>query len=484
LAEATAQAEQNKLPPLGKNGVYHRRLTVVATVATLGGLLFGYDTGVINGALRPMREQLGLTDLTEGVVVSSLLFAASLGALTGGRISDWWGRKKTIILLSTMFFIGAVVCVASINVEMMVLGRIILGLAVGGASVVVPVFLSELAPYEIRGSLSGRNELMVVIGQLSAFTINAIIGNVWGHLEDVWRLMLGVAALPALALFIGMLRVPESPRWLIKHRRNDEALSILREIRNPERAQAEFDDIVHSATEAQHVKRKSITDIFKNKWLVRILIVGIGVAVFQQFTGINAVMYYGQHILIDAGFKENAALIANIAPGVIAVIGGVIAIYNMERINRRTTFVLGYSLTTACHILIGIASIVLPENLAARPWILLVLIVAFVGSMQTFLNIATWVFLSEIFPQQMRGIAMGVSVFLHWNANALLGLFFPSLVAALGITGVFFIFAGLGVLAVFFMYTQLPETRGRSLEEVEIGVSTGQIYTRPNESGQ
>ncbi|MGO1434734.1 MAG: sugar porter family MFS transporter [Canibacter sp.] len=478
MSAGVTPTENKSLPPLSKNGVYHRRLTIVATVATLGGLLFGYDTGVINGALNPMKEQLGLTDLAEGVVVSSLLFAAAVGALTGGRLSDWWGRRKTILLLSVMFFFGAIICVASVNVEMMVAGRIVLGLAVGGASVVVPVFLAELAPYEIRGSLSGRNELMIVIGQLAAFTVNAIIGNIWGHLDDVWRLMLSVAAIPALALFIGMLRMPESPRWLVKDGQTDKALEVLITIRSPERAHAELDEIKRGTLREENQNRTSLKEVFTNKWFVRILLVGIGVAVFQQFTGINAVMYYGQTILIDAGFEQNAALIANVAPGVIAVIGGLIAIYNMEKINRRTTFVIGYGLTTLCHILIGTMALVLPEDMAARPWIMLVLIVAFVGSMQTFLNIATWVFLSEIFPQHMRGVGMGLSVFLHWIANALLGLFFPTLVSAIGITGVFFIFAGLGILAVLFMYTQLPETRGRSLEDVEVGVSTGEIYTR------
>ncbi len=230
------------LPPVGE-GPHRRRLGVLALVATFGGLLFGYDTGVINGALLPMKEELGLTNLTEGVVTSSLLFGAAVGAMLGGRIADGWGRRKTIILLAVTFFVGTLTCVFAPAFGVMVVGRVLLGLAVGGASTVVPVFLAELAPYEIRGSLSGRNELMIVIGQLAAFVVNAVIGNLWGEGNGVWRVMLAVCALPAVALFIGMLRVPESPRWLASKGRYGEALSVLGEIRSEERARAELDDI-------------------------------------------------------------------------------------------------------------------------------------------------------------------------------------------------------------------------------------------------
>ncbi|SQC30156.1 Probable metabolite transport protein CsbC [Rothia kristinae] len=167
------------LPPLG-NGAHQHRLTMIALVATLGGLLFGYDTGVINGALLPMSAELGLTEVTEGVVTSSLLFAAAIGALTIGYVSDAWGRRRTILLLAVMFFLGAMLCVFTPGLGLLIAGRVILGLAVGGASTVVPVFLAELAPYEIRGSLSGRNEMMVVLGQLAAIVINAILGNTLG----------------------------------------------------------------------------------------------------------------------------------------------------------------------------------------------------------------------------------------------------------------------------------------------------------------
>jgi len=475
----TPTTTPSALPALGP-GRYRRRLFAVTLIATFGGLLFGYDTGVINGALRPMSSELGLTPLTEGVVTSSLLFGAAIGAVLGGRLSDAWGRRKTIILLSVLFLAGTIVCVFTPNTEVLVVGRVILGLAVGGTSTVVPVFLAELAPFEIRGSLAGRNEVMIVIGQLVAFIVNAVIGNVWGGHEGVWRYMLAVCALPAVALFAGMLNVPESPRWLIEKGRIDDARRVLDTIRPHDRAAAELADVerlLHDDRERRRTAsgwRAVVTD----KWLLRILLVGIGVGVAQQLTGINSIMYYGQTVLVEAGFDEHAALIANIAPGVIAVIGGFIALWMMDRVNRRTTLVIGFSLTTVCHLLIGTASIALPAGNPLRPIVILVLVVAFVGSMQTFLNVAVWVVLSEIFPLHMRGLGIGVSVFFLWVSNAVLGLYFPSLVQAVGITGTFFLFAAVGVVALVFIVTQVPESRGRTLEALEADVTTGNIYIR------
>ncbi|GHD10431.1 sugar porter family MFS transporter [Zhihengliuella salsuginis] len=470
------------LPPL-TSGPHRKKLGMVALIATFGGLLFGYDTGVINGALRPMSAELGLTAFTEGVVTSSLLFAAAIGAMLGGRISDSWGRRRTILLLAVFFFIGAMCVVFAPGFSVLVVGRIILGLAVGGASTVVPVFLAELAPYEIRGALAGRNELMIVIGQLAAFIINAIIGNVWGDIDGVWRIMFAVAALPAIALFAGMLRMPESPRWLVARGDIDGAEAVLRTVRSSDRAQAELDDIRQSAAKDE----RSVNEGFgalKNKWFVRILLVGIGIGVFQQFTGINSIMYYGQTVLVESGFAEKMALVANIAPGVIAVVGGLIALRLMQTMDRRKTLLIGFSLTTVCHVLIGIFSLVLAEGNPARPWVILLLVVAFVGSMQTFLNIAVWVLLSEIFPLRVRAFGMGVSVFCLWIANAFLGLYFPTLVDGIGITGTFFMFAGLGVLAIIFVKTQVPETRGVTLEKVEEDVQTGEIFLHHLKAGK
>jgi sugar porter (SP) family MFS transporter len=478
MASASIDPSTSTLPPL-TGGPHRKRLGLVALIATFGGLLFGYDTGVINGALRPMAAELGLNPFTEGVVTSSLIFAAAIGAMLCGRLSDGWGRRKTIILLAVLFFVGTLFVVAAPGLTVLVIGRVLLGLAVGGASTVVPVFLAEMAPYEIRGSLAGRNELMIVTGQLAAFVVNAIIGNALGHLDGVWRIMFAICALPAIALFFGMLRMPESPRWLVEKGRRADALAVLKTVRSEDRAEAEMRDLERITAEEAVETQLGWRAVFSNKNLLRILLIGIGVGIAQQLTGINSIMYFGQTVLVESGFDESAALIANIAPGVIAVVGAIIALAMMDRFDRRKTFITGLTLTTASHLLIALASMTLPVGNPARPWVILLLVVLFVGSMQTFLNVAVWVYLSEIFPLHMRGFGMGVAVFMLWVTNGFLSLYFLSLVDAVGITGTFYLFAGVGALALLFVWRFVPETRGRTLEELEEDVTTGAIYLPP-----
>ncbi|MFC7752444.1 MFS transporter [Tsukamurella soli] len=220
-------------------------------VATFGGLLFGYDTGVLNGALDPMSKDLGLTSTTTGLVVSTLLIGAAIGSLVCGRMSDAIGRRRSIIILSIIFFLGTLGAVCAPGLAVMLPARFILGIAVGGASVIVPVYLSELAPVERRGTLSGRNDLAIVVGQLAAFVINAVIHALWSGNDEIWRYMLAVCAVPAVCLFVGMLRQPESPRWLISKGRDDEALKVLMMVRTEDRARAEMVEVEELAREEE-----------------------------------------------------------------------------------------------------------------------------------------------------------------------------------------------------------------------------------------
>ena len=470
-AAAVPEAE---LPPLTE-GPHRKRIGLISIVACLGGLLFGYDTGVSNGAEGPMAQELGLSLLQLGIVISSLIFAAAVGALIGGKISDAIGRRKTIILLAIMFFVGVMFVIFSPGFEILVAGRIILGLAVGGASTVVPVYLAELAPYEIRGSITGRNELAIVLGQFTAFVVNAILGNTLGHIDGVWRIMFGICALPAIALFFGMLRMPESPRWLVEKGRYDEALAVLKTVRSEDRALAEFAQVEQVTEDEKKGNQLSFKEILSNKWLRRIVFVGIGVSVTQQLTGINSIMYYGSRVLEESGFSETAALLANTIFGLAAVIGGIFALRNMDRLDRRKTFFIGLLLTTICHCLVGIAGMLLPEGNPARPYVIAVLVTLFVLSMQSFLNIAVWVWLAEIFPLEIRGLAIGIAVFFGWFVNGLLALYVPTLLNALGL-GTFFLFAVIGVIMLGFLWHEVPETRGRSLESLEEDLLDGEIY--------
>jgi len=451
--------------PADVDGPHTRRLGLVAVIATLGGLLFGYDTGVINGALDPMERDLGLTPLTEGMVTSSLLLGAALGALVGGRLSDAHGRKQNIVLLAIIFIVGTLACVFAPGTAFLIGARFVLGLAVGGASVTVPVYLSELAPVEKRGSLVTRNELMIVTGQLAAFTINAVIGNVWGEQEGIWRVMLAVAAVPAVGLLIGMLRMPESPRWLTSKGRDDEALAVLHQVRGPDRARAELAEVHALAEEEARAHTGGWSDLGV-PWIRRVLMIALGIAVVQQITGVNSIMYYGTQILEDAGFSSNAALVANIANGVISVLATFVALRLLNRVDRRPMLLAGLAGTTTVLLLIGLASLLLPSGLL-RAFVVLALTVTFLAFQQGAISPVTWLMLSEIFPLKLRGFGMGVAVLVLWLTNFLVGFLFPQLVAWLGVSTTFFLFFVLGLCALVFVRRSVPETRGRSLEGLE-----------------
>jgi len=467
----TTGASHVSLPPLTA-GPHQRRLDLIAIVATLGGLLFGYDTGVINGALEPMKEDLGLTTVTEGAVTATLLVGAALGAAVGGRMSDSIGRKKSLIVIALLFTIGTLGGVFAPNIDVMLPARVILGFAVGAASVTVPVYLSELAPTERRGSLSGRNELAIVVGQAAAFAINALIYSLWGDHAGVWRYMLVVAAVPAAALFIGMLRMPESPRWLITQARHEDALAVLMRVRSEERARAEIAEVEHLAEEEAQAHVGGLSPLGV-PWIRRLVLIGCGLAAAQQLTGVNSIMYYGTQMLQEAGFSSSAAIVANIANGVTAVIGGSICLFLLiDRVPRRSFILWGFISTTTVHGCIVLAASSLPEG-TTRAIVILALSVTFVFFVQLTLNVPVWVCLSEMFPLRLRGFGMGVSVMVMWLVNAGLTFAFPSVVAFAGLQGVFGIFLAVGIVIILFVWKFLPNTSGRSLEELEESFAAG-----------
>lgn len=463
---AGARARQ-PLPPL-QPGPHLRRLDVITVVATFGGLLFGYDTGVINGALDPMVADLGLTPATEGLVTSSLLVGAALGALLCGRLADRVGRRRTLVLLAVVFFVGALGSVVAPSFEVMASTRFVLGLAVGGASVTVPVYLAELAPTERRGAITGRNEIAIVVGQLAAFVVNAVIGTVWSDHPGVWRYMLAVQAVPAVALFVGMLRMPESPRWLLSRGREDDALAVLRQVRDPGRAAAELrevrDLVAHERADA--ARGQGGWAELRLAWVRRLVLIGVGVAVVNQLGGINAVMYYGTQLLRQSGFSGDVALVANVLNGVFSVLGMLIGLRVINRVTRRGLLLVGLTGIIASHLLIALCSAAIPEG-TGRSVAVTVFLVTFVGFNQASVGLVCWVILAELFPLRVRGFAIGLCVFWNWTANAVISGFFPSVVAGIGVNGTFLLFAALNVLSWLFVRFVLPETRDRSLEQLE-----------------
>ncbi|MGW6647994.1 sugar porter family MFS transporter [Streptomyces iakyrus] len=443
-----------------------RRLRIITIIATFGGLLFGYDTGVINGALPYMTEDLGLTPVTEGMVTSSLLLGAALGAVTGGRLSDARGRRRAILLLAVLFFVGALGCTLAPTTEVMIVARFVLGLAVGGASVTVPVYLAEVSPAERRGALVTRNELMIVSGQLLAFTSNAVIAQVGGESGGVWRWMLVIATLPAVVLWFGMLVMPESPRWLASRSRFGEALEVLGQVRSRARAEAELKEVSALAVQDEQAKLGGWQDIRSTPWVRKLMFVGFGIAIVQQITGVNTIMYYGTQILTDAGFAADSALTANIANGVISVLATFVGIWLLGRVPRRPMLMTGQVGTTAALLLIGVFSLVLPSG-DPRAFAVLAMTVTFLAFQQGAISPVTWLMLSEIFPMRMRGFGMGVAAVVLWLTNFVIGLVFPSLVSGIGISNTFFLFVAAGVLSLTFVKRYVPETKGRTLETLE-----------------
>src|ERR687894_1308045 len=291
---------------------------------SLGGLLFGYDTGVISGAILFISQELGLTPFLEGLVVASLLLGAAVGAASAGPLSDRLGRRNIIIIAAILFTIGAIGAALAPNVGVLVLFRIVLGLAVGAAALTVPLYLSEIAPTHIRGAISSLNQLNIVFGILFAFIVNALLAS-----AGAWRWMLGLAVIPSLVLLIGMYFLPETPRWLVSQDRDEDARDVLRRSRDEETVEKEIQDI----KEVEEQEESGLRELTAT-WVRPALIVAIGLAMLQQLIGINTIIYYTPTTLTNVGYGNEAAIYANLIIGVINVGMTLVVIRLIDRVGR------------------------------------------------------------------------------------------------------------------------------------------------------
>jgi SP family sugar:H+ symporter-like MFS transporter len=429
----------------------------------LGGLLFGYDTGVISGALLFIPNDFKLTPFLQGAIVAGLLLGAMIGAASAGRLSDRLGRRLLIIIAAVVFTAGALLAALAPSVAVLVTARVVIGLAVGAAALVVPLYLAEIAPTEVRGAVAALNQLMIVGGILVAFIVNAVLAS-----SGDWRLMLGLAAVPSLILLVGMLFMPETPRYLVHTGEEETAREVLRDLPGDERPQERIEEI--QEVEEHEESATGLSGLWRAKWVRPALLVATGLAVFQQLVGINTIIYYAPTTLTSVGFAKTSAIYANLIIGVVNVVMTVVAIRIIDRVGRKPLLFAGVVGMVGSLLVLGVSLSVLatphhPGDPAAI--ITLVCLGSFIASFAATWGPVVWVMIPEVLPLSVRGTAMGVAVFGNWAANFVVSQSFPPLLSSLGPGPVFLGYAGLGVLAAMFVKTFVAETKGRSLEEIE-----------------
>jgi SP family sugar:H+ symporter-like MFS transporter len=431
----------------------------------LGGLLFGYDTGVISGAILFITEDFGLSAFMQGAVVAALLLGAMVGAALAGPLSDRMGRRRLIIIAGVTFTVGAIAAAVAPSAGTLVAARFVLGLAVGSAALVVPLYLSEIAPTEIRGAIASLNQMMIVVGILAAFIVNAILAS-----SGEWRLMLGLAAVPSLILLVGMAFMPETPRFLVRTGEEGEAREVLDEVTTDTESPKEK---VREIREVEEKETGSGLELLKARWIRPALVVAIGLAVFQQLIGINTIIYYAPTTLTSVGYGPESAIYANLAIGALNVAMTVIAIRIIDRVGRKPMLLAGLVGMVASLTILGVSSEVLSEpNSAGDPAavVTLLCLAGFIVSFAATWGPVVWVMLPEVLPLSVRGTAMGIAICLHWGANFLVSQTFPIMLEGWGPGPVFLGYAAIGVLAFVFVKALVPETKGRSLEEIEAGL--------------
>lgn len=434
-----------------------------------GGILFGYDIGVMTGALPFLQNDWNLADNATliGLITSSVMLGAIIGGALAGVLSDKFGRRKMILLSAIIFVVGSILsAISPDNGQFYLIGaRILLGLAVGAASALVPSYMSEMSPAKLRGRLSGINQVMIVSGMLLSYIVDYLLKGLPENIA--WRLMLGLAAVPAVILYFGVLALPESPRFLVKNKKFAEAKQVLSYIRKPEEVDSELDQILAAAAEEKDAKDTSSWGTLLSGRYRTLVIAGIGVAAFQQFQGANAIFYYIPLIVENAtGHAASEALMWPIIQGIILVLGALFFLVIADKFNRRTLLKVGGTVMGLSFILPAILSRFVDSQTSSY------LILAFLCIYVAFYSFTwaplTWVLVGEIFPLAIRGRATGIASSFNWIGSFLVGLLFPIMTAYMSQELVFLIFGVICILGVCFIQFIVPETRGKTLEEIEL----------------
>jgi sugar porter (SP) family MFS transporter len=458
-SSSTEGAHDRGGPARGRDGSVRRHVIGAAAVTALGGLLFGYDTGVVSGALLFLKKDFGgLSSFQQELVTSLLLVGAVIGALAAGKVADRIGRKPTILITAVVFVLGVLLAAFSPAYWTLILARVVIGLGVGSASMTVPLYIGEVAPPRIRGALVSFNQLAITAGILVSYLVDYGLASTAN-----WRLMFGLAAIPAIILFIGALTQAESPHWLVRQGREDDARRVLGRIRDEADIDGEIDEVKEvAATEAKGSTRELLA-----KGVRPALWVGILLAVFQQITGINTVIYYAPSLLQGAGLGNNASLLANVVNGVVNVGMTIVAIWLLDRTGRRPLLLSGTTGMAVGMLITALAFLGGDQLHGWTAYLGIAGLLIYTGSFAIGLGPVFWLMIAEIYPLRIRGQAMSVATIANWAANFVVTISFLSLLNAISPKGVFFLFAGLTVIALVYFAKRVPETKQRSLQQIE-----------------
>ena len=432
----------------------NNQLLIFSMVAALGGLLFGFDTGVISGAISFIKLEFYLNSYQEGFAVSNLMIACVIGALIAGPIADWTGRKKVLILCAVLFIVSAILSALPRSFTELVIARFIGGIGVGVASVVSPMYIAEISPAKIRGRLVALNQLAIVVGILLSYLSNWLLVDTG---INNWRYMLVAEILPATTFLMGLFFILESPRWLTKEGLEKDALDVLKVVAGAVNADHELQKIKQSLAE----KKTSLKELLHPS-LRRVLIVGILFSLFAHITGIDTIIYYGPIIFLESGFKTDSALLASVIIGITNLIFTFVGMAMIDKAGRKFLLLVGIAGMGISMTLVGFC---MQSDMISAKWTLL-WIMTYIASFAMSIGVVIWVYLSEIYPTRVRGQALSVATMVLWLGNVILTQLFPVMMERFG-GGTFYIFSFICLLAFIFTWTMVKETRGVSLEEIE-----------------
>ncbi len=444
---------------------------LIAIIAATGGLLFGFDTGVISGALPFLKDNWALNDRSVALLTTGVLFGAVIGALFSGRLADRLGRKKMIIVNALIFAVGAVGCGYAPSIGTLIAMRVLVGIAIGITSYVVPMYIAEISPVAHRGMLVTLNQLMITIGLLTSYIADYLFSN--NADPGSWRAMFLVGTVPALVLLVGMFFLPETSRWLIARGRYNDGRKVLEQMEEPALVDSTFEEIrkdleLSGSSGPGGVSRPTGWREVIQPWLRPALIITVGIFFFQQFSGVNTIIYYSPIIFKMAGITGNSAsILPAIVIGIVNVAACFISVLYLDKVGRRRLYLIGISGMIPSLVLAGVCFFFREKLGSSLIYLAVGSIVCFIFFINISLSPLGWLLISEIYPTSARSVGMSIGSLSHWGFNAIIAFTFLRMVNGLGLAATFWVYAAVCVLGLVWGYYYIPETKGKSLEEIE-----------------